>query len=218
MKKQREHSWFKKKKKSENCLRIMQKAQELFVNHSFSKVTMEELANELGMSKKTVYKDFQSKDELLLSILNHTKDEMSGRFDEILHDESMTFPQRMVQIMTFISKKISNMRPRFMDDLRRTRPEIFNELIEFRRDHIHRFMSELMEEGKRTGYINKEISTVVLVSGYEAVIQRLMHPDFLTQHPLKPEEVYHSILQIFFNGALVEDKRDEFEPITHIIK
>ena len=40
MKKKREHGWFNHEEKSENCLRIMQKAQELFVNQSFSKVTM----------------------------------------------------------------------------------------------------------------------------------------------------------------------------------
>ncbi len=43
---------------------IIQKATEMFLNLGFKSVTMDDLAHEMGMSKKTIYSHFKNKTEL----------------------------------------------------------------------------------------------------------------------------------------------------------
>ncbi len=45
--------------------RILSRAEEMFLKFGYSKVTMDEIAANIGMSKKTLYKFFPSKEELV---------------------------------------------------------------------------------------------------------------------------------------------------------
>jgi len=52
--------------------KIIEKSNELFLNLGFKSVTMDEIANALGVSKKTIYKYFKNKTELVDAVTNHT--------------------------------------------------------------------------------------------------------------------------------------------------
>lgn len=202
--------------KSENSLRIMTKAHELFMERGFSKVTMDELATELGMSKKSLYVDFKGKDDLLVSIFEHLKENLSTTFEQILQNQDLSFTQKFINIMSIISEKISTIRPRFMDDLKRYRPEIWQNITEFRKQHIHKFMSELIDEGKVKGYVKEDIPTEIIVNVYESSIQRMIHPDFLMHVPYQAKDVFKHILTILFTGVIKPDKKEEFKSIIQL--
>ena len=57
---------------------ILTKAREEFFTHGFSKVTTDELAVALGISKKTLYQHFSSKEELLQAAVYQLRDELEG--------------------------------------------------------------------------------------------------------------------------------------------
>ena len=50
--------------------RILNKARDHFFKHGFTKVTLDEIVQEMGVSKKTIYKFFPSKTEILRELLN----------------------------------------------------------------------------------------------------------------------------------------------------
>ena len=54
-------------------VKILHKAEEMFLQFGFSRVTMEEIAMELGMSKKTLYRFFPGKEQLLKEMINGMK-------------------------------------------------------------------------------------------------------------------------------------------------
>ena len=58
--------------------RIVKKAHELFMRYGIRSVSMDEVANHLGMSKKTIYQYYADKDELVDAVIDH----------EINHNES----------------------------------------------------------------------------------------------------------------------------------
>src|SRR5690606_41317726 len=63
--------------------RIMDEARSLFFRYGFSKVTMDEAAEGLGMSKKTLYRYFPSKEVLLEEITAAHIDECDARMRTI---------------------------------------------------------------------------------------------------------------------------------------
>ena len=63
--------------------KILEKSNELFLNLGFKSVTMDEIASALGVSKKTIYKYFKNKTELVDAVTNHMFDTISCGIDGI---------------------------------------------------------------------------------------------------------------------------------------
>ena len=63
---------------------ILKTSLELFVKHGFKTVTMDEIANELGISKKTIYLHFRSKDELITKTVDYIIDSAMDKMKEIV--------------------------------------------------------------------------------------------------------------------------------------
>jgi AcrR family transcriptional regulator len=76
-------------KDSETRQRILSTAQQIFLKTGFSKVTMDELANELGMSKKTLYKHFSSKEDLLKVIMTEFRCGIDDYVNECLNNREI---------------------------------------------------------------------------------------------------------------------------------
>ena len=77
--------------------RILLAAREHFFAYGYSALTMDGLAAELGMSKKTLYKYFPSKDSLLQEIMSRRTGEIEEGVDRILREESLDFVEKVFQ-------------------------------------------------------------------------------------------------------------------------
>ena len=62
-------------------VRILQQARAHFFTHGYSKFTMDDLATELGMSKKTLYVHFAGKDEILSAVIDEIGREVRAEAD-----------------------------------------------------------------------------------------------------------------------------------------
>jgi AcrR family transcriptional regulator len=71
--------------------RIESKAQEMFYRYGYSRVTMEEIASTLGISKKTLYKHFSNKEHLLKEIVHKTKCEIEAFVNKLIEDDKTEF-------------------------------------------------------------------------------------------------------------------------------
>ena len=63
--------------------RILEKSNELFLNLGFKSVTMDEIATSLGVSKKTIYKYYKNKTELVAAVTHHMFDTICSGVDSI---------------------------------------------------------------------------------------------------------------------------------------
>jgi AcrR family transcriptional regulator len=63
---------------------LLEKGQELFWKYGYSGVTMDQIANEAGISKMTIYKYFPSKEDLFIEILENSIEFHTDRIKEII--------------------------------------------------------------------------------------------------------------------------------------
>jgi len=64
--------------------KIISFASQKFIREGFYKTTMDEIASEMRMSKKTIYKNFSSKEELVKAVAKNFFDENVSKIDEVL--------------------------------------------------------------------------------------------------------------------------------------
>jgi hypothetical protein len=81
--------------------RILDRCRSRFFSLGFTKVTMDEMAHELGVSKKTIYKHFPSKTQLLRELLSLKMDEAQSGIERIARQNRLSFVQKLKEAYTF---------------------------------------------------------------------------------------------------------------------
>ncbi|PKL83523.1 MAG: hypothetical protein CVV24_04450 [Ignavibacteriae bacterium HGW-Ignavibacteriae-3] len=196
--------------------RILLKANDMFQRFGFSKVTMEEIASGLGISKRTLYKHFSNKEHLLKEIISSIKCEVDDFIEGLLSDKSMEFIEKLKRFMNFIAKQGSRLEGPIVKDLMRSHPEFWRDIEEFRKKKAYTNLSRLIEQGTKSGIFRKDVNTEVVVLAYVASIHSLINPEVLARLPISADEVFKDIVKILFEGIFTTEGRKKYNTSTLI--
>ena len=190
--------------------RIVACAKQSFFECGFSRVTMDEIAVNLGMSKKTLYKHFSSKDELLKTVMtNHCKG-MDGRVQPIMENDRTDFIEKMMVMGPIIAENIALIPVHFLKDLERNAPETWSEYQEWRRNSIIDKFGRFLKEGIEKGIFRNDLNTEGIVTMYLTIIEGMFRSEVLANLPLTPAQVYIMIAKILTEGIINESARKEY--------
>ena len=189
--------------------RILNAGRESFFALGFSKVTMDELATQLGISKKTMYKYFPSKDDLADAVMNWHLREMAVKIKEIVNAD-VDYLDKLHNLWMYMAEIYSRVSKQCQDDIRKNRPELWKRIEEFRRESILSNFSKLVDEGVRRGILRSDINKDILVLMYLNATQGIINPDILMKHSFSATEAYKTILSIIFDGILHDSARSQY--------
>lgn len=198
---------------------ITQKAAELFFQFGPSKVTMDEIAEQLGMSKKTLYKFFNGKDELLEAVVNDFQCQMACMVDPVLESISSKNTEEFATILSGLGEAIALQINRhagspLFKDLQRNYPAIWKLLEQHRREHIIRAFQSILQQGIDRGIFRSDLDYTVFMELYLCSIEHLLHPAVLSRLPLTGGEVYKMMVSIFFGGVFTDKARTIITPYS----
>jgi AcrR family transcriptional regulator len=181
-------------------------AERVFLRSGFSRVLMDDLARELGMSKKTVYSHFASKEDLLRAVLVHRVSEVDQGLESIVRAKE-SFPAKLGHVARFLQGKIGEVSPVFLEDIRRYAPECFRVVEEFRGRAIPHYFGRLFDEGIRAGHVRRQVNRDLLIRMLVLSIQGIIRPEAVGELHLHPREALDHILAITFDGILTPKGR-----------
>lgn len=189
--------------------RVIEKGREKFFSQGFSKVTMDEIALDLGISKKTLYKYFESKDALLEAVVQRQILSIGARVQAIVTAE-VDFIEKLHRLFAFMGNTIAYVSQRFQDDLKRIKPELWERIDRFRREKILSNFSLLLEEGKQKGMLRSDIHKEIIILMFLTVVPGIINPAVLSRSSFSAEEAFRSMIKVFFEGVLTEEARNAF--------
>lgn len=138
----------------------LEQALSLFTKYGCKRVSMDDVAHALGISKKTLYTHFKTKDELVLEsvayLLQRTHLKMSNFFE--LSDGHNDPFKRVIQIYRVGLKELRNLSPTFLFGLKKYYPEAFNFYNNFRQGIVWTYILDLLQEAKNKGQIKEGIN------------------------------------------------------------
>jgi AcrR family transcriptional regulator len=193
--------------------RIVGTAERIFLRSGFNRVLMDDLARELGMSKKTLYSHFESKEELLRAALVHRTGEVERGLEAIVGAKE-SFPAKLGRLAGFLQSKLGEASPVFFDDIRRYAPECFRVVEEFRARAIPRYFGRLLDEGIRAGHVRPQVNRDLLIRMLVLSIQGIIRPEAAEELHLRPREALDRILAILFDGILTPRGRKVRRPFS----
>lgn len=141
--------------------RIRQKADELFRRYGIRSVTMDEIASQLGISKKTIYQCYADKDELVDAI---AVDEIRFSQDSCLKDmaESTNAIDEIFKVMEFVEIMFRNMNPSMIHDLEKYHPTGYKKFLEHKNKFLFDMIKRNLERGIKEELYRPEINVEIM--------------------------------------------------------
>ena len=191
------------RKRDPNRQRIVDAARVHFFNHGFRSVTMDDLAEELGISKKTLYTHFPGQFDLLEAVL---ADKLTGV--EATHD----FPATLRELLAGTQRELDEIKPPFVRDMRQKAPEVFKIVERRRAALIQRYIGKFFVQGQRAGMVRKDVPAKLIIEILLALVQSIMNPPKMEELGMMPKEGYTGILKIVLEGTLTSKGRKAWMP------
>lgn len=165
----------------------------------FKQVSLDKLAIEMGISKKTIYKHFPGKKDLVTACLREINEEMDRSVKEIF---AAPKPSRelMINALTNIFLQMSD-NVNMLKDLHRYYPDLWTFFEEERAARI-KLAERFIEKGITTGQF-RNINARVGLYSYIAAVTAVINPQFLSTHNIEFKEAYESLITLFMKGFLV---------------
>jgi len=187
--------------------RIISAARHHFFAHGFRGVTMDDLAQELGMSKKTLYACFPGKAALVEAVLLDKTDRVEGDLAPLVAKASRDFPAALHDLLACMQHHLEEIRPPFLRDLKREMPEVFGVVERRRREVIRRHFGKLLGEGRKAGMIRKDIRLDLMIEILLGAAEAIMNPPKLADLGLTPKAGYSAIISVYLQGVLTQKGR-----------
>jgi len=187
--------------------RIVEAARAHFFSHGFRSVTMDDLAAELGISKKTLYAHFPGKTALLEAVLADKFAGVSATLDQITREHSHDFSVALHELLAATQRELDEIKPPFVRDMRQKAPHVFKMVERRRADLIQRHFGKLFVEGQRTGMVRKDIPANLMIEILLATVQAIVNPAKVEELGLTPKSGFSAVVKVVLEGVIARKGR-----------
>jgi AcrR family transcriptional regulator len=141
--------------------RIQQKAEELFRRYGIRSVTMDEIAGQLGISKKTIYQFYADKDALVKDIFKSITDHNKEKCIQIRSNSENAIHEQYLS--SDVAQEIfANMNSSVLFDLNRFHPNVFADYEKHKKQFLFKMIKENIVRGIKEGLFRKDIDVDIV--------------------------------------------------------
>ncbi len=143
-------------------------------------MNMDELAQQAGVSKRTIYRYFRSKEEIIEASLDAFTAEMAQKVENITAQD-LPAPEMIAAIMkNLITYGQFILNPMVLNDLRIHYPQLWKKIDAFRLEKARVAISRYMQQSKNPAL--QEIDPRIITAIILASIQAVLNPDFILEN------------------------------------
>jgi AcrR family transcriptional regulator len=190
--------------------RILKVASEQLFTHGYHALTMDGLAHELGMSKKTLYARFAGKDEIITAIIDATGHAIRTQVEAVIGDTALSFTAKLRDIMAIIGTHWGRLTPVLLREFERFAPPILDRLQALRQRNIPLVLGRMLRLGMAQGMVRQDLDADFAVQFWLQSLNGLVQPKTLEQLGLTPRTAFENGVRLFFWAVLTEAGRADF--------
>jgi AcrR family transcriptional regulator len=184
--------------------RIIAVARREFFANGFRNVTMDDLAADLGVSKKTFYAHFPGKTDLIQAVLMNKFDHVEADMDRLTGQNVPDVAAMIGQMLACTQRHTEEIQPPFLRDIQRETPEMFKLVESRRRQVIRRHWGRIFRNGRKTGVIRKDIPVVLMIEILLGAVQSVVNPSKMAELGLNPKTGVSAIIEVILHGVITK--------------
>jgi AcrR family transcriptional regulator len=195
--------------------RILTHAAALFMRNGIKSVSMDDIAADLGMSKKTLYKTFTNKDEIVLAVMTTHLCQAQGEC-ALVASSAADAVQEMLTISAWADQQFSNIHPSIFHDLRKYYPTAWTLFRAHKNGFILEQITRNLRRGIAEGLFRADLDVDVLARLNLAQIELAFDPDLYPPAQFAPVRVNKVFDEHFLLGVATLKGHRLFNKYQHI--
>ncbi len=179
--------------------RILNAAEKRMVAFGYRKVTMDEIASDLRMSKNTIYKEFKSKVEIAESLLNRLKNKINNY--QISVEKECDDPLEILSRNTFyLQKELAPWFSHFLKDIKFELPQLWDDFVRYRTEKILEIEGLIKKGIKKKEF--RKVNPTLAARAYLGAINSIISPEVLEQEGVSFNSALETVMDIWSRGIL----------------
>ena len=189
---------------SEELKNILQKVRELYMKYGIKSITMDDVALELGISKKTLYQYVTDKDDLVGKFVFN---EIELRQEEICKCFKTGFNaiEELLEISIFMNKLIRDQNPATDHDLKKYYPHHYQKMVNVRREGTFNYILQNMKKGMAEGLYRDDIDAEIISKLYISRVESIHLNDLFTVEEFTSLKLFIELLNYHIRGIATEN-------------
>ena len=193
--------------------RILTVSRKKFFSFGIKKVTVDEIAAELGIGKATLYEYFPSKNILVQAVVEEKRSEMenylNGIHNRIVGEENFDLIETIKELIIFGSNELAEMKEPFLKEVEKYFSFFSIEMDLY--DLIRSIIEEMIIKGKDKKVFRDDFNTQVFTEMLFCIVNNIIsNQEIANKLNISRSEVLDTIVKIIIGGLLTENGRFEY--------
>lgn len=154
---------------------IVHNAYQQFLNYGFKGLSMDDLARNMGRSKKTLYKYFHNKSDLINNVLEFFTVEQKTVLEKARKDSKNAIDELAI-IYEYAVQAFSNIKETLVNDLHKYYPESWEKFLEYKNSYLLTTIEQNLKCGIKQGLYRKDLNAEIIARYYTCRIEDLRNP------------------------------------------
>ncbi|HMV02330.1 MAG TPA: TetR/AcrR family transcriptional regulator [Chitinophagales bacterium] len=193
------------------------KAKDLFMSIGIRSTTMDDIAKDLGISKKTLYKVVENKGDLVTQCVIHDANARRLEVDAIVKEYSNPIEQ-MLQLGIHILNSIKQHKISIIHDLMKFYPESWRIITEHKETYVKEIIKQNLKKGIQSGAYRKDIKIDIyanfFIAGTDICIDTRIFPESEFEFP----DIFREYLLAHLRGIVNESSFTELNQLIEKVK
>jgi TetR/AcrR family transcriptional regulator, cholesterol catabolism regulator len=172
----------------------------IFLRYGIKSVTMDDLARELGISKKTLYLHFNDKAHVVREAVRFMIKGHQRGMEALKAENELNAIDSLLKMSIFITMHMQSLHPSVTYDLQKYYPSIWEEVEHFKRKTIFNYVLENINQGVNEGLFSKALKPAIIAEIYMNSIDQLTSGTWQAYSKFDLEEVLKSLFCYHVRG------------------
>jgi TetR/AcrR family transcriptional regulator, cholesterol catabolism regulator len=190
--------------------KIVAESIKLFKTYGIRSVSMDDIAKDLGMSKKTLYEHFDNKADLLAKALDLSVKEFTDWFAE-LKQESLNAIDELLSISKRVNDEYAKYTPSNIFDLKKYYPEVIKEHVSKEKQITYTLMTENLRKGISENIYRSDLDIDLVAELYVQKIAVLHTGEFWSDANVTFEKIFEIMFENHIRGIVNQTGLEYFE-------
>jgi AcrR family transcriptional regulator len=193
--------------------RILAKAADLFLRYGIRSITMDEIAAQLGISKKTIYQFFTDKDDMVAAVI-----ELEIRKNEnecnLFRDQAENAVHQIFLALESLEEMLKYTNPLMLYDLEKHHPRSFRKLKEYKYQFLYGMIAANIQWGMEEELYRPDIQRDIVAKSRIELAFLVFNPDVFPHSRYKMSEVNYELAILFLHGVTTAKGKKLIEKYT----
>jgi AcrR family transcriptional regulator len=182
---------------NEEFEKILEKVSHLYQKYGIKSVTMDDVAHEIGISKKTLYQYVKDKSDLVEKVVEHTRLCHFPSFEDINEGNAI---EQLIEVSRRVNALMKEYSPSYDYDLRKYYPNIHQKLMDARRKLMYESMLANIRKGKKEGIYRSELNEEIIAKLHLLRMENLQSSELFDASEIHSSKFFNEIFIYHIHG------------------